>query len=94
MAFVTLTDFDGGKHTVNPAMVQSITSYQNYDQDKEIPGNLRFTNKDDHLEDRHDPEGKALVDKARTSTRVIVVFANSSLIVQGTEAEVKKALGV
>ena len=92
MAFVTFEDFNGGKHDVNPALVQSVTTYENYDQDKEIPGDLRFTNNDGALEDRHDPEGKALVNKARTSTRVIIGFTNTTLIVKGTLAEVQKAL--
>ena len=94
MAIVTVEDYAGGKHGVNPAMVQDVTSYQHYDQDKEIPAALRFLNNDGLLEDRHDPEGKALVDEARIETRAIIVFANSSMVVKGTPASVREALGL
>ena len=91
MAFVTLKDYSGGTVDLNPAFVQSVTSYDHYDHDMELPAEFYFTNNAGLPEVRKDKQDEA--DVLRTSPRTLVVCPNASYVVQGSVAEVKKALG-
>lgn len=90
MALVTLEDYAGGTVEVNPAMVLSITSFQFFDHDMELPDDHYHMNGDFLKEVRPDKREEA--DALRTSPRTVVNVGNSSFIVKGTVDEVKKAL--
>ncbi len=90
MAFVTFEDYSGNTIEVNPAQVQTVSVFQHYDHDMEVPDKMMIKNGDDH--DEIDPKHRAAADKLRTSERVIITYPNGATVVKGTLAEVKDAL--
>ena len=93
MAFVTFEDYNGNKVDVNPATVISVSAYQHFDADLELPDEFYVTNPSGLKEVTNDPEKLAKANELRTSERVIVNFIGGSTIVKGDLAKVKKALG-
>ena len=87
---ITLKDYNSNEVTVNPAMVQAISTFKHYDHDKEVPDKMMIVNKDGYKE--VDPSKRDAVDALRTSERVIVTVGGNSIVVQGTYDEVKKKL--
>lgn len=94
MALVKFEDYSGTTVEINPAAVLSVSSYQHFDYDFELPEEFYVTNPSGLKEVSNDPKKMAEADKLRTSERVIVSFTNgSSTVVKGTVDEVKKAIG-
>lgn len=92
MALVTIEDATGTEVEINPDFVVSLSTYQHFDHDAELPDKLMITNADGLQEVSNDPELKAEADRLRISERTIIQTATGSVIVTGTIAEVKKAL--
>lgn len=90
MALVTFEDYTGNKVEINPATVISVSTYEHYDHDLELPEELMIKNANGLSE--VNPEKRDEADKMRTSLRTIVSFTGGSTVVQGTVAQVKKAL--
>ena len=90
MAFVNFKDYNGGSIDLNPALVQSVSNYDHFDHDMELPAEFYFENSKGLKEVRRDRADEA--DRLRVSPRTIVTSQGASFIVQGSVDDVKKAL--
>lgn len=92
MALVTFEGYDGQEITINSDTVVSLSSYEHFDHDKELPEELMVTNPSGWQEVSNDPDKLAKANRLRTSKRTIIVFNSGSAIVKGTVAEVRAKL--
>ncbi len=90
MGLITFEDYAGNRVEINPALVQSVTTYHHYDHNLDVPDKFMHKNGDDL--DEVNPVHREAVDKLRTSDRTIITYPNGGVVVKGTLDEVKKAL--
>lgn len=87
---VTFKDYSGNEIDLNPASVVTVSTYQHYDHDLEMPKEFYVLNPSSLRE--LDAKRREEADRRRTSVRVIIRTERGSFVVQGTLAEVKSAL--
>lgn len=87
---VTFKTYGGEEMSINSDAVQSVSTYQHFDHDLELPDEMYHMNRDGNRE--VDPAKREEADALRTSARTILQTGNGSFIVRGTREEVLKAL--
>ncbi len=91
MSLVTLETYADEKVKVNPDFVQSVTSYNHFDQDMTLPEEFLEKDRDGLMQVRQDKKEEA--DALRTSPRTLVLMGNgTSFEVKGSVDEVEQAL--
>lgn len=91
MALITFEMYSGKEIDLNADDVQSVSTYDAFDHDMQLPEDFYAPNGDGYPELRHDKLDEA--NAMRTAPRVLLLMRNgASFEVKGSLAQVRKAL--